>query len=526
MSAFRRTLPPRPNLEQQKKLAKDLIDAFRADDPEAIARIRAELPDKKSIGLTDAQYVLAREYGFSSWRESQTSTSSRSRPTSFRCVERFKKAVRQRDADALRRLPPDRDEAARKSSTNRSSISTRRRSLQAHDADVIDALLELGADPNRRSSWWAGGFHPLYGATPAAAERLLAAGAIPDACAAAHLDRLDLLSDNARRRSVARPRTRRRRTDAAALRAIARGRRSAARRRRRHRRARHRPSFDRGRVDVGRRRTIRRNRESRSPSISSSAAQRPTSFSRRRSATRHALARCSTRIRDCSSCARARASTEKGRRAAFTSICGRSARISRRCKRRHAFAGEKRWMRCGRTRPSSNDCCSRVTREIAMTRARSSSRILESSIDADGCRPARAHRRSVDGQRESGRADDGAWIRSRDAERERADRRNGASLRGVARLGRLRGGDSAVSARPRAHTHSRHHVQRHAAKLVRPRLAQLPRPEGRSCRGREVVVGGRCSRAREVRGVGRGGGRPSVAQCVDSLFSSLIMIRG
>jgi ankyrin repeat protein len=60
--------------------------------------------------------------------------------------------------------------------------------------DVVDVLLEFGADPNRKSDWWAGGFHPLYGASPAVAERLLAAGAIPDACAAAHLDRVDILA--------------------------------------------------------------------------------------------------------------------------------------------------------------------------------------------------------------------------------------------------------------------------------------------------------------------------------------------
>jgi ankyrin repeat protein len=59
--------------------------------------------------------------------------------------------------------------------------------------EVVDVLLEFGADPNRKSSWWAGGFHPLYGASPAVAERLLAAGAVVDACAAAHLDRVDLL---------------------------------------------------------------------------------------------------------------------------------------------------------------------------------------------------------------------------------------------------------------------------------------------------------------------------------------------
>ena len=67
--------------------------------------------------------------------------------------------------------------------------------LVAHvdDAAMVDALLELGANPNARSTWWAGGFHPLHSATGTAAERLLAAGAVPDACAAANLDRPDLL---------------------------------------------------------------------------------------------------------------------------------------------------------------------------------------------------------------------------------------------------------------------------------------------------------------------------------------------
>jgi ankyrin repeat protein len=64
----------------------------------------------------------------------------------------------------------------------------------AKDSAMVDVLLDFGADPNRRSDWWAGGFHALYSATGAAADRLIAAGAIPDACAAAHLDRPDLLA--------------------------------------------------------------------------------------------------------------------------------------------------------------------------------------------------------------------------------------------------------------------------------------------------------------------------------------------
>jgi ankyrin repeat protein len=64
----------------------------------------------------------------------------------------------------------------------------------AGDRAMVEVLLEAGADPNRRSNWWAGGFHSLHSASPESAELLLAAGAVPDACAAAHLDRPDLLT--------------------------------------------------------------------------------------------------------------------------------------------------------------------------------------------------------------------------------------------------------------------------------------------------------------------------------------------
>src|SRR4051812_8295534 len=64
----------------------------------------------------------------------------------------------------------------------------------AKDPAMVDVLLDFGADPNRRSDWWAGGFHALHHATGATAERLIARGAIPDACAAANIDRPDLLA--------------------------------------------------------------------------------------------------------------------------------------------------------------------------------------------------------------------------------------------------------------------------------------------------------------------------------------------
>ena len=58
---------------------------------------------------------------------------------------------------------------------------------------MVDLFLDLGADPNRRSQWWAGGFHALHQSRGAVAERLMERGAVPDACGAANLDRPDLL---------------------------------------------------------------------------------------------------------------------------------------------------------------------------------------------------------------------------------------------------------------------------------------------------------------------------------------------
>jgi ankyrin repeat protein len=191
MSAFRRTLPAHANLEQQKKLAKELLSAFRQDDAEARDRIRVQLPDKERIVLADAQFVIAREYGFESWTALKQHIDAQLPPN-----ERFRQAVHTGDAAALRQLSSHRAEL--RDVINAPIFGFDSPAIVAvsgrADVELVDAVLALGADPNRRSDWWAGGFHALYGASGVVAERLLAAGAVPDACAAAHLDRLDLLT--------------------------------------------------------------------------------------------------------------------------------------------------------------------------------------------------------------------------------------------------------------------------------------------------------------------------------------------
>lgn len=194
MAAASRALPPRPNLEQQKKLAKELLSAFRKGDQPAVARVRAVLPDKQAIGLVDAQFVLAREYGFSSWTTLAEHIET-VRTAALPLRARFRQEFERRDVRALRRLRGQGEELAR--IVNEPMFAFDSPALVAvagsGNVELVDALLELGADPNRKSDWWAGGFHALYHANPAVAERLLAAGAVPDACGAAAIDRADLL---------------------------------------------------------------------------------------------------------------------------------------------------------------------------------------------------------------------------------------------------------------------------------------------------------------------------------------------
>ncbi|MEC7761691.1 MAG: hypothetical protein VX874_07260 [Pseudomonadota bacterium] len=91
------TLPERPNLDQLKRQAKELLAAFRSGDAAAIDRFRTSLPAAPSqpddpirnsdFRLHDAQSCLAREYGFPSWSAMAT----------------FVEAVRLQDEDATTR---------------------------------------------------------------------------------------------------------------------------------------------------------------------------------------------------------------------------------------------------------------------------------------------------------------------------------------------------------------------------------------------------------------------------------------
>ena len=54
------------NLQQQRKLAKDLLKAARADQADAIARLKKVRADAAQFKLADAQLAISREAGFDS----------------------------------------------------------------------------------------------------------------------------------------------------------------------------------------------------------------------------------------------------------------------------------------------------------------------------------------------------------------------------------------------------------------------------------------------------------------------------
>ena len=67
-----KTLPENASLGQLRAQAKELRRAYAGGNPAARERLRALRPDAELVAelpLREAQYVIAREYGFDGWRE-------------------------------------------------------------------------------------------------------------------------------------------------------------------------------------------------------------------------------------------------------------------------------------------------------------------------------------------------------------------------------------------------------------------------------------------------------------------------
>lgn len=142
--------------------------------------------------LADAQRLIARQYGFSSWPRlvDQVETPA--------LIEKFKQLIDSGDAVALERLL--RTKSVLRKQLNEplfafDSPALVRASYHPEAAKLLPVLARYGADPNGRSKWWAGGFSALDSAQGKAVEVLLELGARFDVWSAAKQGRLEILRE-------------------------------------------------------------------------------------------------------------------------------------------------------------------------------------------------------------------------------------------------------------------------------------------------------------------------------------------
>jgi ankyrin repeat protein len=200
-------LPPRPNLEQYKKLARDLQHACKASEADAVrdwaarwvdalARLRRQemMPEvRRDVHheaqrlarrwdafatsterisrclLADAQFFVAREHGFASWPKFaahiETLTRRHSRVWNF---EAAADAIADGDLETLQKLLRDHPELARARSTREhrstllhyvsaNGIEDFRQRTPPNIVEITRVLLDAGADVNAESEAYGGG---------------------------------------------------------------------------------------------------------------------------------------------------------------------------------------------------------------------------------------------------------------------------------------------------------------------------------------------------------------------------------
>jgi len=147
-----RRMRENPDLDQLKRQAKELHEAYRAQKPEAVAEVsayhRTSSPGKTTpdtFALHDAQFVLARSYGFESWPKLKAAVDGVT-------AKRLHEAVESGDLSAARALLERRPEIV---DQGRGEMRAIHMAVIRRDLAMTKLLLEFGADtdggiwPNR-----------------------------------------------------------------------------------------------------------------------------------------------------------------------------------------------------------------------------------------------------------------------------------------------------------------------------------------------------------------------------------------
>lgn len=198
-----KALPPNPNLEYEKKQAKALLKAYQAGDTAAVQRVRASHPRLQNVAeksippdqfkLSDAQLVIAREYEFSSWPQlkNQIETLREGLNETF---GQFAHAVQRGNTARVRELLETTPALLKRINDPVIGFDSPAIVIAAGcSQELVDVLLNHGADVNAKSAWWAGAFGALHGANRDMARYLIERGAKVDVHAAAEQGIMDIL---------------------------------------------------------------------------------------------------------------------------------------------------------------------------------------------------------------------------------------------------------------------------------------------------------------------------------------------
>src|SRR5689334_3188194 len=135
-----RAMRENPDLDQLKRQAKELLEAYRASSSEAVAEVkfyhRTATPE--TFALHDAQFVLARSYGFESWPKLKAAVDGVT-------AAKLHAAAESGDLKAARKLLTRRPEII---DLGRGEMRALHMAVLSRDLKMTELLLEFGADPD------------------------------------------------------------------------------------------------------------------------------------------------------------------------------------------------------------------------------------------------------------------------------------------------------------------------------------------------------------------------------------------
>ena len=150
-----RTHPPtramreNPDIDQLRRQARELLEAYRAQSPDAVTEVGAHhrTATPETFALHDAQFVLARSYGFESWPKLKAAVDGVT-------TTRLHEVVQQGDLIAARALLARRPEIVDLMRGGPAGFEIRALhiAVMKRDVEMTRLLLEAGADT--RSGIW------------------------------------------------------------------------------------------------------------------------------------------------------------------------------------------------------------------------------------------------------------------------------------------------------------------------------------------------------------------------------------